>query len=138
MYISDHTIGSPAWVTSLTNRLIIHFSKTPIESLQDSDLTPASQIRYVRVVKSSDVASEGDNGTTLAILLQIQETGIKDVILASSSSSSLPTPAKPYLLAKRKRKRDIEAGILPGGDEEDEEGEEGEEMYSWEPGVKDD
>jgi hypothetical protein len=123
--------GSPAWITSLTSRLIIHFDKIPLGSLQDPSSIQVSQIRFVTVLKSSGIYRDRESAPPV-VLVRLQGSGIGDVKLICPSS--LPAPVKPCSPVKRKRKRGLAAGVIPGSDEDEDD----EEVYSWESGPEDD
>ncbi|CUS09131.1 unnamed protein product [Tuber aestivum] len=137
--ITTPTTGSPTWITSLNSRLLIHYNKTSPSLLANPDDSLVSQIRYVTILKSNGVLHSSDSSWPVK-LLQIQETGVDDVRLISEAS-----PAAPVMGAytrRKKRKRGLEAGVIPGSDEEgDGESEENEEaglagdMYQWEEGA---
>ncbi|KAG0644690.1 hypothetical protein HOY80DRAFT_939164 [Tuber brumale] len=127
------SLCSPAWITSLNSRLLIHYNKTSPSLLADPDDTLVSQIRYVTILKSNGVLNSSGSVT----LLKIQETGVDDVKLVSESSPVAPA-MKPYGPTRKKRKRGLEAETIPGSDEEvDGESEENEDegsagdLYRW-------
>ena len=153
---------SPPWIISLASRLVIHFNKLPAESLQDPPSVEMSQIRFVTVLKSSSASplpsSSRGGESAPVVVVKIQESGVGDVALvarpepipaASATAVAVAVaPVKPYSPVKRKRKRGIETGVIPGSDEEEEEEEEEEEdeeeekerekVHTWEPALSGD
>ncbi|RPA90082.1 P-loop containing nucleoside triphosphate hydrolase protein [Choiromyces venosus 120613-1] len=137
-----HSVFSPIWATSLNSRLLIHYNKTSPSILANPDDTPVSQVRYVTILKSNGAEAALSRP---AVLLQIQETGVSDVKLVSEAAPAAAS-LKTYEPRRQKRKRGLEAGVIPGSDEEDgdesevggEEEEPAEEMYQWEEGTEDD